>query len=794
VQYAPTDHNAHLPIADKKPDPADSIDLHKLWHVTRKCLPWIAGIFIVAITLAWLIIRYTKDLYESSSVLQLDVQSDASVLGFRSFDDEINDLSREIELIKSKLFFSKVVEQIDLDVGYFQYGDILYEERYQSAPFEVEYTIVNPDFYNRSIDLVILNDRQYRISYGQGSEVVQHTQDFGQPLTTPNFTLIINQRYISNYDYRYFFIIYNTAAQIDYLERSISVAPLDFKAKTIEISFRDYNRQKAKDVLTAIDTLYIYYTQLEKNKATQQKINFLNQQLQQTEQRLSELENYFESFTIRNRTMNLDKNLTKTISALEALDSQQLVLRNKQEAIARMRAQMAAEEELVLEPAAMRSLPDYIQQDLERLETLEEEMRLLLSSYNKNTLAYKRKQQELDHLRKGLVENLQQYHTQVREQLANLATQRTTLESEFVQLPGKRTEYSKTERYYELQEEFYLTLMKNKAEFELAQAGLVTNYKILSSATTPANPISPDKFLIVGISLVVSTLLSLLLIALSYLMHNKITSIQDVERATKLPIVGVIPFFKMEKKENKRLMVDKHPKSSISEAFRSIRSNLEFISRTGEKNIIAITSSTSGEGKTFIAVNLGGIISMLDNKVVLIDMDMRKPRLQKVFYTADTSKGLSTILIGKHTAEDCILPTNLPNLDYIPSGPIPPNPSELALSPTFYTLLEHLRLIYDVIIVDTPPVGLVTDGLPALRKANIPLYVMRADFSKKPFVRQVEKMEKTYHIKNLSLVLNGVKGKRNGYGYYYGEGQGYYEESMAPKKGSLFAKLTSFLG
>ena len=206
------------------------------------------------------------------------------------------------------------------------------------------------------------------------------------------------------------------------------------------------------------------------------------------------------------------------------------------------------------------------------------------------------------------------------------------------------------------------------------------------------------------------------------------------------------------------------------------------------KPIIAVTSTVGGEGKTFIAANLGGIISLLNNKVILVDLDMRKPRFHEVFDDTDTSKGLSTILIKKYEVEDCIQKTDLDNLDYIPAGPVPPNPSELILGGQFERLMKYLESKYDVIIIDTPPVGLVTDGIHALKIATIPIYVVRADFSRKSYLKNIERLIKVHKLKNLSLLLNSLRKSPSGsygYGYGYGQNYGYYDEDQQAPKNKL---------
>ena len=763
--------------------PLESLDLGKLWKNFKRVLPLNLVMIGLATIIAYLILRYTKDLYQSSSILQLDVKSEATGFGFRNFDENINNLSREIELIRSKLFFARVVEVIGFDVSYYQYGNILFEERYRNSPFElVWHNLARAQFYDFPFDIDILAGGGFLLRYGQGDSQVSLHGNFGDTLRTGDFELLLRimDFYDQNTDSRYFFTINSPGATLNMIASNTSVEPLDFNAKTITISFKDHNRYKARDILTAIDTLYIYYTQLEKNKANNQKINFLNEQLTQTEAKLSELENYFESFTIDNRTTNLDANLGRTILILEALDSQKFQIQQRILAVNRIYDQVIEKDNFLLSPIDLTALPGDLRQDVARLDQLNDERQLLLSSYNENTLVYQKRSQEIAFLRERGIRGIEDLRKNLYKQLDELNERKSRLERDFVGLPSKRTEYSKTMRFYNLYEEFYLSLIKNKAEFELAQAGTVADYKILSPASLPGTPISPNRPMFMAIGVFAGVLLSVFAIGIAYLLDNKIGTVQELEHMSRIPVVGSIPYFRGAGKENARLIVDQNPKSEITEAFRALRSNMEFLNGSGQKTVIAITSTISGEGKTFIAANLGGVISLLKSKVILIDLDLRKPKLHLVFNgQKESSMGVSTILIQKHKAEECILETGMANLQYIPSGPIPPNPSELILSEQFDLLLEELKCHYDVIIVDTPPIGLVTDSVMAMKKASVQLYVVRAEYSRKMFVKNLNKLYGTQRFRHLTLVLNSVKGTRSTYGYgygKYGEDKGYFAD------------------
>lgn len=232
------------------------------------------------------------------------------------------------------------------------------------------------------------------------------------------------------------------------------------------------------------------------------------------------------------------------------------------------------------------------------------------------------------------------------------------------------------------------------------------------------------------------------------------------------PVLGAVPMSRY--LNGQGLHILDHPKSMVSESIRTLRTNLDFFNLSTAKKVIAISSTVSGEGKSFIAMNLGAVMALSRKKVVLVDLDMRKAKVNLPFKSPDLSKGVSTILIRKNTWQDSIMNTALENLDYLPSGPHPPNPSELLMNDEFSDLLLDLKKHYDIIILDTPPVGLVTDGIMAMKRADVSLYVFRANYSKKEFLHNLQRIININKFSNITTLLNAVAapGKTYGYGYY----------------------------
>ena len=493
-----------------------------------------------------------------------------------------------------------------------------------------------------------------------------------------------------------------------------------------------------------------------------------------TQSKLEDYESYFESFTIRNKTTDVQTDLSNTIKAIAVLDSQKIILERKLIDIQRLQSSVSNQ---TGEPERLLKYSSYnenINTTLSKLDDLVKERELLMISYNENTFAVVKIDQEITLVKNQLKSNLQAYEKELQSEQLVVSSKRLTLEKRLRTLPAQGTEFTSNQRNFSLYEEFLLTLMQLKADFQVAQAGTVTDFVILSAAVLPNAPVSPNRLIIYGLGMVSGLIFSLLFVGIRYALHNKIASQTELEQITSLPILGVVPRYDKEKMDLSKLIIDKNPKSPVSESLRSIRTNMEFLRVSEGPKIISVTSTVSGEGKTFFTINLGGIISLSKQKVLLVDMDMRRPKIHLAFSNKPVNKGLSTILINKHSFKECLLHTDLENLDYLPAGPTPPNPSELIMGQEVDQLFEEMRQQYHTIILDTPPVGLVTDGILAMKKADIPIYVIRADYSRKDFVNTLNRLAKTNRFRNLSIILNSVEitGKR---GYGYGYGKGYYE-------------------
>ncbi len=768
----------YIPEAEEK---IVSLDIDKLINTFLKLLPWLSILLIGALVISYIYLRYTKPVYESSSVLKLDIKNEVSVLGLipQDEDQNVKTISSEIELLKSRLFFSKIIKELNLGVTVYTIGQVLVDERYKSAPFDVQYQIKNAAIYDVPIYVEIINAKTYRINFTVGGRSVSGKYNFGETVDNDflRFRLTTTAFYHPGYeDVKLFFLINSEQALENYLGNNLNVQPINLNANTIEISFKDNNQFKARDLVNAIDTIYLNYTKAEKSKANNQKIEFIDEQLKTTESKLNEFEDYFENFTIQNKTTDLDNTLNKSIGLLNSIDSDQYYLRRKLTRLNEIRDSLESGKAVAITLEDQQLLPGSLQQEIKEINDLKQKKYILAQSYNPNTQAYQKLEGESDFLTGNLKKSLDEYISNLRDQQTYLHDQHNYYENKFLSIPSKNTEYGKIQRYYKLYEDFYLSLMQKKAEFQLALAGTVTDFKILSPAYLPQKPLSPDRWMVYGISLVAWFIFSFFLVGFLYLINNKINSQEEMERLTTLPILGSIPFYTMEKLKESKLIIDKNSRSAISEAFRALRTNLQFLKTKNKNLIISLSSTVSGEGKTFIAINIAAVLALSQKKVILVDLDMRKPKIHSIFNT-DNTHGVSTVLSGQDKIENCIIPSGVMNCDILVAGPVPPNPSELILSEEFDYLLNYLSSQYDMVILDTPPVGLVTDGVLVMKKSDVQLFILREGVSNRKFLEGFEKLNHIHGFSNLAFVLNAIKiSRRSHYGSGYGYGYGYYAE------------------
>ncbi|WP_413999326.1 GumC family protein [Flavobacterium sp. W1B] len=396
---------------------------------------------------------------------------------------------------------------------------------------------------------------------------------------------------------------------------------------------------------------------------------------------------------------------------------------------------------------------------------------------------------QMEAVRKVLLENIASAKSSLQFDLATINAKINQTESSIKRLPDDQQELIKIKRKYDLSNSIYSTFLQKRSEADIVKAANLSDIRFIDPAKDVGGGlIGPRTSVNYVLALFLGVLIPLLLVFIIFFVNDSIQNTEDVGKLTQIPLIGVVGL----NKEITNLAVFDRPKSSLSESFRAIRSSLQFLYKSqhvdGAKTLM-ITSSVSGEGKTFCSINIATVFALSEKKTVIVGLDLRKPRLFDEFNLTN-KVGIVNYLIKEKSIDEIINPTQIPFLDVILSGPIPPNPAEMIMSEAMGELISALKKRYDYIILDTPPVGLVSDSLELAQYCDVTLYIVRQNFSKKEMITLLNNRVKRGELKNASIVLNGFENKAKygaTYGYSYGTySNGYYEESK-PK--SIFSRI-----
>lgn len=746
---------------------SETFDREKFNAILIKNWPWILLIILATNLSAYLYLRWTKDVFKSESEIKLDIKSNATDFGFENVmqnENSIDVLSGEIEQIRSQVFLQQVVDSLDLDVSYFSIGKVLDDEMYGRSPYLVHYDAIGVTLYGQPVYFKFTKDG-FDLRVGKNGSSI--AGKFMQPLEINGMRLTIqeNPRGVKNDDNAYYFVINQPQSILNFISSNLSVEPINFNAKTIRISFKDFNALKTKVVVSTIDSLYLLYSNQQKNLASTQKIQWLNRELKDIESKMGDYESYFEDFTIKNKSSDLSGDLKLIITQINRLDSQRYIQNRNLQELNQLIENVTKNNHRNL---VSTTLPASVSRKIETLAEKKLSLDRLGLTYSENTFAYKQKEREYTTLKDEIFNDLLDVRKAAITRISESDKRKTELEKTFTSLPDKNTQYTKNQRYYKLYEQFYLSLMQSKAEFEVAQAGSTPDFKILSPATQPNIPIAPKRAAILAVGLVAGFAISFFFIGFAYLLNNKITSVKEIESSLDIPVLGMLPANAIASKTP--FYIIENPKSRLSESIRNLRSNLDFVTASQKRKVIAVSSTISGEGKSFLAQNLAAVLALTKKKVVLLDLDLRKPKKNLPFQLPSQDKGISTILIQKDAWRDCLVDTNIDGLHYLPNGPIPPNPAELLMNSEFECLLDELKQNYDFIVMDTPPAGLVTDGVMAIKRADLSIYVFRCNYSRKENLRTLNRLIQINKITNIAVVFNDfIPPTDNGFGYYIEE-------------------------
>lgn len=791
----------------------DEFDLGLAILIIRKNSFFILLAIFIGFCFAFFINRYTTPQYSASSVVKISEKNEVNqMMNFENIYE--TNLVAELSRLKSKKTLSEALKKLNLDVDYYTKGKFLNTENYQSNPFSISYQLK---------EKIALNS-PFLISFKEGIAIISKLDEESELFLIPvnkwnsiktlELKINISNRKLNelnNSGKQFIVNIVEKNQLVNKYSEGLSVNIENSRANTIKISYKGNHPKKCADIVNSISSLFLISNITKKKESANQMIKFTNDQILKINQKLEYYQKLLQPYKDLKKE-NQDRetnysNLTYDLTAKDKIEKAKLEkdLNDFEKFYDLINNNLKNEE--LYSVLLLNSKNQYISTITSKLRKLLSDKRSLgfrvaEESYQVKELDFQinLENEDLKEVTKNIIFDLEENLELIERRLRSYIVAKRSKEINF----DHNTDYLNLQRMYDINSEYYSRLLTKKAEYEMVKAGFVSDNEIIEPAKSNIIPISPQKRFNYLIFTIIGLTIGLLIIVLKYLLHNTVSTTSDVVKHTNnIPILGMIPSYK-DVIPVSQLIVDKNPKSLMSEAFRSIRSNMQFISQNEGSKIITVTSTISGEGKTFVAINLGGIIAFSEKKVIILDLDMRKPKTH-VGFNVQNTVGMSTLLIGKSSLKDCIQKSHLENLHFITAGPIPPNPAELIINNKMSDVIIELKKSYDVIVIDTPPVGIVTDALPIISKVDYPIYIVRAHFSKKVFLKNIQMLKDKKNIKNLSVILNNAGGDikyggyrkygygygyGNGYGYGYGGNHGYYEEKPKKEK-TLIKKILS---
>jgi tyrosine-protein kinase Etk/Wzc len=761
------------------------INYRKLLNKALKHWYLFVIIFPLTISAAYLYLRYTPSIFQSKAMVLIKNEegsgqiSEEAIFAELGLSKGMDNLENEAYILQSTPLMEQTVRNRELQYQYIALGHIKRRDLYGRSPIRV----VNwePAYENAVLNLKLEVDNKG----GFEAEVDEKkfSGEFGVELKLPSGAITLSQ--INQYEafgpigVR----IVPEWIRAKELTKGLSVEVVGKNSSILALSFRDDSPERARDVLAELISVYNEKSVEVKNSVFENTIDLINERIQLIGEELSDAEQDVEAYKRRFNMLEL--------SSEGSMLMNEVATYNKEISGTRIQMEIlnSIEDFLIKNRNSFEFVPSNLSLNNLTLTTQLNSFNQLLVERGRlrNNLGPSHPdliltEKQIQNLRETIIENIKSIKADL--QITWSATQglKNDLQNRMQSLPRREMELVEIERQKNIKENLYLYLLQKREEAAISLAVTVPKGRTVEPAILPGHPVSPKPIQIILIAVFMGIALPLGILLLIESLNDKIQSEDEIEKVVPVPIVGMLA----KGRKNEKLVVKENSRSLMAEMFRLLRANLAYVSPGEEIRSILITSSISGEGKSFISLNLGMTQALTGKKVLILELDLRKPKQETYINMEASQEGIVNYLIDPLVTSDQIIRNTgiHPNLDIITSGPKPPNPSELILSPRLRELVDELKERYDLIILDAPPVGMVADALQMKDLAQATMYVVRMGYSRKAHMQIVANIAEKKKLPRPFIVLNSVKVHQNSnYGYFYGYGYGadYYEEDSGKR-------------
>ncbi|MDO7171385.1 GumC family protein [Mariniflexile sp. AS56] len=783
---------------------SNQFNLKKLFSLFYKKWYWFILSILICLGIAFINLRYTTPVYAAfAKIMLLDDEDKTS--GTNALNDlsifSNNDQAKvddEIQVITSRDFFKNIVNKLNLNIQYFVKGKVFETELYKSSPVIVTFiasdSVVNKTNFNFYIEIYSDLEFGYRINEDDEPKKISFGKEiktpFGGMILTPNDSQF---KGASETDIRI-----QLSPVIDVAENFRNRIGIyrdgESGSKILNLSLTDAIPQKAKDVINALIVQYNTSSLELKNKRSENTANFINERVQLIASDLVNVDDSIVRFKTGNKVTNVTSEAGQFLASSAQNEQQLDAARNQLRQLNYMKESLGDDSSSFQPIPVNLGLGDAVISGLSSKynELLANRKRLLMSAGSKNAIIV-----ELDNTLNGIKQNLQQSinnsSKSINITLNSLENQSSRINSKIFSVPGQESKLRSIERKQGIKESLYLYLLQKREEATIALTATSPNVKIIDEAYDSGGSISPNRKTAYLLALFIGFLIPFSIIYISDLLDNKIHNKEDLETEIKnITVLGEIP--KVSGKKGEALLVEKNDRSILSESFRIVRTNFDYVRRgrnvENYDNVIFITSTIKGEGKSFFSINTALTMANTSTRVLLIGADIRNPQIyntikNQIKPTSNEMIGLTEYLVDKTILAGETINSYTINgikLDILFSGKTPPNPAELLMTDRVKELFDYASSQYDIVIVDTAPAMLVTDTLLLSEYAGHTIYLTRAGYTEKQVLNFAKELHANKKLNGMMLVVNDVHQENFGYGAQYG----YYG---TPEKKSFFKRL-----
>jgi tyrosine-protein kinase Etk/Wzc len=762
----------------------DSINIKEIFSKLIDRWHWFLVSIFVFLFFAFIYIKYTPPAYQiNSKVLVNDdekgglAKQSSGLMDLGGLLGAKNSVDNEAEILKTRFLMEQVVRQMQLNIIYSKKSNFVSRELYR-APFKI--TIVKGIDTIRPVKLNIIKI--------QGNRLRLSAKNFEKEISWFEQTAIdgvgiikIEPTMINEMDNgEYFASITSVDSRVAFLMTQMSVSLTNKQVSIIDLNLVYPLPQKGEDILNSLIVKYTAANLSDKNAIADSTYKFINERLNKIATELGDVENKVESFKQKNQLADMSEqgkllvqntgefsgDLAKAETQVSILNDLERYL-NDNGGNKRVFPSSLLPQDLVFSNLMTQYNSLLVEREKQLLSVTEE------SPFIKNI------DKQIEGLRGDILSNITSTKNTYILTRNKLRKQLVSAEGRISGVPEIEKNYLKLARNQQIKQELYIFLMQKAEETAISKTSNISVAKIIDPPKAEVVPISPKKSFIYIIALILGVVIPMAIIFIQDLFNTSVKTKEEILSVTNVPVIGEISH----NNGSDNLIVANQSRSAISEQFRALRTNLSFYLKTKDEKIILLTSSMSGEGKSFTAINLGNILALTGKRVLLMELDLRKPGLSAKLGVSNEI-GFSNYTISPNVnADDIIKPLSInKNMYIISSGPLPPNPAETLMSERTPVLIEELKKTFDYIIMDAPPIGIITDAQLLSKYADATLYLVRQKVTQKQQLHIVEDLYRSKKMANIGIVVNDIFSKYYGYGYGYGT---YGEE----KKESLFRKF-----